>query len=94
MGSSPVAEYADMFMDERIDKKIENEARKYNKLGQDALSLLKRFLDDILLIFCGTSKELHKLLEDINKINPTMKFTMNHTTVKGETQANKCDCKQ
>ena len=66
MGSSPVPEYADMFMDDRIDKKIENEARKYNKLGQDALRLLKRFLDDILLIFCGTSKKLQKLLSTVH----------------------------
>ena len=41
---------------------------------------IKRFLDDILKIFKGTTKQLHELFDDMNKIHPTLKFTMNHTT--------------
>ena len=46
--------------------------------------MLKRFLDDYFTIFVGTTKELHKLLKEINKVYPTIKLTMNHTSVRGE----------
>ena len=40
----------------------------------------KLFLDDMFKILIGTTKQLHKLFKNMNKIHPTLKFTMNHTT--------------
>ena len=44
------------------------------------MKFMKRFLDDILSVYTGSVKELHKLLEEINKLHPNIKFTMTHTT--------------
>ena len=92
MGSPPVPDYANMFMADRIDSEIEKLALKYNRGDENALQLLKRFLDDIFLIFVGSTKELHNLYKDINNINPTMQFTINHTTLENESPEQKCDC--
>ena len=67
---------------------------KYNQADIEALQIMKRFLDDYFLIFNGTTKDLHKLLEDINQIHPTMNLTLNHTTVPGEDIEDKCDCQE
>ena len=75
-----------------IDIEIDKLARKYNQNGEEALKLLKRFLDDIFLIFCGSTKNLHTLLEDINKINPSIELTMTHTSIQNEDIENKCEC--
>ena len=40
----------------------------------------------------GTTKQLHEFYDEINKINPTMKFTINHISVEGEEANYKCDC--
>ena len=37
--------------------------------NQIMLMLLKRFLDDLFLILQGTTKQIHKLLEEFNKIH-------------------------
>ena len=58
----------------------------------DMLLLLKRFLDDLFLIFQGTTKQLHILFDKINKIHPAIKFTMDHTTNELESDCDKCDC--
>ena len=54
---------------------------------------MKRFLDDYFSVFNGTTKQLHQLLEQINKLHPTIKLTLNHTSVPGEAKEDKCDCK-
>ena len=41
---------------------------------------MKRFLDDIFLIFLGTTEKLHQFFKEINEIHPNIKFTMLHTT--------------
>ena len=89
MGASPIPDYADIFMD-IIDKQIKIAATK----GKGALKLLKRFLDDLFLIFKGTTKELHLLLDRINQINPSIQFTMKHTTRKSEEAQDKCSCEE
>ena len=38
-------------------------------------------------IFHGTTKEKHQMYDQINKIHPTLKFTMVHTTPE-----DKCNC--
>ena len=51
--------------------------------------MLKRFLDDILMLFTGTSANLHCFIDAINKIHPTLKFTVTHTKHPDDTG---CDC--
>ena len=58
----------------------------------DKLLLLKIFLDDIFLIFQGTTKQLNTLFNEINKIHPSIKFTMTHTSIKLEQDCDECDC--
>ena len=53
---------------------------------------MKRFLDDYFKIFQGSTKDLHALLDMINKAHPTIKLTMSHTTIPNEPQEDKCNC--
>ena len=92
MGSKPVPDSANIFMARLIDRAIKVLGSKYDKANMEALEMLKRFLDDYFLIFNGTTKELHKLLAEINKIHPTMNLTMNHTSVPGEKIEDQSDC--
>ena len=39
----------------------------------------KRFLDDIFAIYTGSIESLHKMHNELNKLHPTIKFTMSHT---------------
>ena len=66
MGTKPAPSYADNFMARRIDQRIMDLAKKYGKLNQNSLTIFKRFLDDIFTIFCGTSKDLHQLFDEMN----------------------------
>ena len=50
----------------------------------------KRFLDDYFSIFIGTTKMLHQLFEQMNRIHPSICLTMNHTTVRDEDPLEKC----
>ena len=43
-------------------------------------------------IFKGTKKELHNLFDEMNRIHPTLKFTINHTTPENKADCDKCDC--
>ena len=54
--------------------------------------IFKRFLDDLFQVFTGTSKQLHELFKEINKIHPTLKFTMMHTTLDLEPEEDRCNC--
>ena len=79
MGTRPAVSYANLFMAHRIDKKITSLAAELQN-GNNPLLCYKRFLDDIFTIYTGTLENLHKFLEELNNIHPTIKFTMNHTT--------------
>ena len=87
MGSKPIPHYANIFMAkiDRLIKQLE---------GAEALTLLKRFLDDYFMLFCGSTKDLHALFVKINQIHPTIKLTMNHTNIENEPKENKCDCEE
>ena len=89
MGSKPIPGYSNIFMAKKIDRIINMLADK----NENALLLFKRFLDGLFFIFNGNSKQLHILFEDINKIHPAIKFTMEHTTNNEDTSTEKCDCK-
>lgn len=65
-------------------------ADKYKVNRDIPLKFIKGFLDDIIMIWRGSLEYLHLFLKDINKINPTIKFTMDHL-MPGDTPAI-CDC--
>ena len=60
------------------------------------IRFLKRFLDDIFMIFTGSIDKLHMFLNEFNTVHPTIKFTMNHTfptnTPNIENPAPPCQC--
>ena len=40
----------------------------------------KRFIDDIFLIFLGTTKQIQSMKDFMNNLHPTIKFTFEHST--------------
>ena len=92
MGGRPIPGYANIFMS-GFDEEIKKIAAKYSEHYSEALQLLKRFLDDYIALFVGSSKRLHQLLEEINLINPSIQLTMNHTSIINEAPEEKCECK-
>ena len=54
--------------------------------------ILKRFLDDLFQIYEGTTKQLHQIYDEINQLHPTLKFTMEHTSIPNEPKEDRCDC--
>ena len=45
-------------------------------------------------MFVGSTKKLHQLFEEANKINPIIKLTMTHTAIIGEDIDDKCNCEE
>jgi hypothetical protein len=84
MGTKPAPSYADNFMARRIDNQILALAQKHGLNSKSPLTIFKRFLDDIFSIFQGTSKDLHKLFDEMNQLHKSIKFTMNHTSLPNE----------
>ena len=95
MGIHPAPNYADIFMARKVDKNIWKIIELMKKIENGFVAanllLLKRFLDDLFQIFRGTTKQIHKLHEEINKIHPAIQFTMEHTDNTAEKNEDKCD---
>ena len=72
MGTKAAPPYANLFMG-RHEETI-REAFIW------AIPFWKRFIDDIFLIFIGTTKQLQSLKDFLNKLQPTIKFTFEHST--------------
>ena len=94
MGSSCAPDYANVFMDKKIDAKIEKLVKKYSKPENQGLLFMKRFLDDLFALWEGSTKDLHTLLGEMNSLHSSIKFTMNHTTIEDESKDIKCDCQR
>ena len=90
MGQRHVPPSENIFMARRIDNKIEDLARQIIENNINPLKLFKRFLDDLFMIFLGSTFKLHKFLEEINNIHPSIQFTMNHTSLNSELE--RCEC--
>jgi hypothetical protein len=75
MGTKPAPSYANIFMARKVDERILELAQKYGTNSRNPISLFKRFLDDIFSIYKGTTKNLHKLFEEMNQIHASIKFT-------------------
>ena len=79
MGSEPISPYTDNCMAKMLETEIQLMATEFNKDGNESMKLFKLFLDEIFTIFVGTTRDLHKLLDEINKIHPNMNLTMSHS---------------
>ena len=73
-------------------KRIDRFIRDLTTGNQNPLILFKRFLDDLFLIFRGSTKELLNLFQKINQIHPAIKLTMEHTSLENEPLNEKRDC--
>jgi hypothetical protein len=94
MGTKPAPSYADIFMARKIDNQIISLAQKYGTDDKSPLKIFKRFLDDIFSIFRGTTKNLHKMFEEMNNLHNSIKFTMNHTSPFNEAEVDQCQCEK
>ena len=92
MGSPAVPSYANIFMASKIDPHIQVAAQKSTEGNTNPIQLMKRFLDEIFMIFNGTSKQLHLMFEELNRIHPTISITINHTSTASESLEDSCDC--
>ena len=84
MGSQPIPNYANIFMSRKIERKILSIFEKYVAEENISLKLFKRFLDDLFFIFRGSTRTLHRILDDINVIHPSIRLTMSHTSIEEE----------
>ena len=92
MGSKPAPSYANIHMANKIDPKFWEIAAKYTVNDVIPIKLLKRFLDDIFMVFTGSVTSLHMFFDEVNQIHPKIKFTMTHTTPKNESPHQQCSC--
>ena len=90
MGCKPAPSYANIHMAQKIDPKFIEIATKYTVNGQIPIKLMKRFLDDIFMIYTGSVSTLHMFFDEINQIHDKLKFTMTHTTP--ENSQGDCAC--
>ena len=51
-------------------------------------------MDDLFQVFNGTTRQLHQIYEEINSLHPTLKFTMEHTSIENEPQEDGCACEE
>ena len=90
MGCVPAVSFANIFMAKKIDPKILEAAMKFSTDNSNPVTFLKRFIDDIFMVWRGSIDDLHKFLKMLNQIHPTIKFTASHTTPDNVTHS--CDC--
>ena len=72
MGPKSAAPYANLFMSHHEETIWEAFIW--------AMPFWKRFIDDVFLIFIGTTKQLHSMKDFMNNLQPTIKFTFEHST--------------
>ena len=96
MECKPAPLYANVFMARNIDEELHKIAEKYTENGQIPMKYMKRFVDDIFLIFIGTIENLQMFLKRL--IHPTqIKSSLCHTPLQlqanashPDTNAHKC----
>ena len=67
MGTKMVPAYANLFMS-RLEAQLINQAPEF-------IHTWKRFIDNIFIIWTGTTEDFEKFMSNINQIHPTIKFT-------------------
>ena len=93
MGSNPAPSFANNFM-AKIDKNIKELVENMKVKENIDMEELLRFLDDLFSVFTGTTKQLHTLWNQMNKIHPSVEFTMQHTTPGKENPDDHCECEK
>jgi hypothetical protein len=78
MGIKPAPSYANIFM-AKIDELANKLARKFGD-GTHPVKAWKRVLDDIYILWIGSCEKLQKIMDNLNLLHPSIKFTMSHTT--------------
>ena len=89
MGAVPAVSYANIFMAYNIDPNIIKAAEQLKINEENPIKFMKRFLDDIILVWRGSCELLHKFVTELNKLHPSIKFTMAHTKSDSDSS---CDC--
>ena len=78
MGTVAAPNYSNLFMGNKVDQKIRDAAALFSE-GTYPLRLLKRFIDDIFILWTGSVESLNNFLQHINTLHPTIKFTSTHS---------------
>ena len=81
MGTIAAPTFANLFMG-KIDKMIKQCA--YRGII-NLIYFYKRFIDDILVIWCGTEQEFLDFMQRINALHPTIKFTHEYNYIEKST---------
>ena len=72
MGTKANPPYANLFMDRHKETIPETFIC--------AIPFWKKFIDDVFLIFLGTTEQLQSMKNFMNNLHPTIKFTFEHST--------------
>jgi hypothetical protein len=91
MGTRAAPSYANLFMARKIDPKILELATLLTN-GANPILFFKRFLDDIFMVYRGSVEKLHLFLTELNKLHPTIKFTMSHSFPNLSENQQTCNC--
>ena len=95
MGTKCAPNYSNIFLARKIDGEILRIAAQH---GERIFPIrrFKRFLDDIVMLWCGTVERLHLFIKDISTINPAIQFTLSHTVLASDVGAtpNSCSCEK
>ena len=72
MGSPLSAILSEIYLNHYENTYLLSANNKFHK----HIKLYKRYVDDTIVIFNGTERQLHQLLTHMNGINPNIKFTI------------------
>ena len=90
MGAVPAVSYANITMAKVMDPKILKAADNFKTNDVFPIIFMKRFLDDIKMVWRGNAEKLHAFLDALNQLHPSLQFTMSHTTSKYP--GDQCEC--
>ena len=78
-GIHPAPSYANIFI-AMLDDQTLKLTNTYKITDECPMKIWKRFLDDCFGIRTYSIEKLYQFLDDINKIHPTIKFTLEHSS--------------
>ena len=60
------------------------------EIEQFNISNAKTILDDFIIVFRRATKDPHALFKELNEIDATLKFTIQHTSQSSESEQDRC----
>jgi hypothetical protein len=94
IGTAMGTKCAPNYSNRKIDPEVLKMASRYGD-GTFPIRLFKRFLDDIIMLWCGTVESLHSFIKEINTINSSIQFTLSHTFLPTEmSEPSSCTCEK